>query len=182
MRQTRMEQLRLASGALLAGVLVLLAACGLDPAPDPTSARGRSLSPAGESLSYAQLAPDLPGCMEALSREAGVWHPRRVELMPVQESPGLSVLLVDGRQECVDATESLAFWMETGRWPDAEEERLYIEEFGPGPPEGSDPGRRQAPGMSDRGSASNTADDVSRDDSDPLPPYPDPLVQLRPGG
>lgn len=67
-------------------------------------------------ISAAQVAPALPGCLDALQNpELSITG--QPELLVIDQNEELAVLEVGNRQICVDDRIDLESWLTTGRWP-----------------------------------------------------------------
>ncbi len=152
-------------------------ACGLEPAEPDTMNRTGALT----SLRAEDLDEGLPGCLEALNQDQTAsrrWE--SVELARLTSSPGLGVLVVDGRQICVDNLDEIETWMATGSWPRMEM-RTESEDSGAAlPKDRGDVAHEQVGTFSTDQNANLGRDDDdpherTLDDSNPLPPYPNPM-------
>ncbi len=168
------------TGLILSAGLVQ-AACGIDDVGPQTANRQEALS---TSIPAAQLAEDLPGCLEALSRDDGKirdWNAVRVDT--IAETPDLAVLVVDGRQMCVDRTDELEEWVQTGVWPSIDSDSANAQQ--PIPRDMGDVGHENVGDFTLRQQATRSTggDDDPREksvqDSNPLPPYPNPMAFRR---
>lgn len=168
----------LIAAAVLSSVLVQ-SACGLDGAAPETMERAEALT----SVQSDQLDQGLPGCLEALSNDADAsrrWD--RVQVARLTDAPSLAVLVVDGHQMCVDNLDELETWMETGVWPQIGREGTDPSEALPR--DRGDVAHKQMGNHSLTTRASLGRDDdephrKSVDDSNPLPPYPNPMQRVQ---
>jgi hypothetical protein len=155
------------------------------------------------SIPAADLDHGLPGCLEALRDPDLSLAEGEVELFVVRESRELALLTVGADQICVDDVSALHTWVATGRWPadligatgkgDAEPTTYSGEADGdeiepapsivqpdheppalPGEEENLDDTHLLQPSVDPSG-RDNVSNDPM-DDSNPLPPRPDPLL------
>lgn len=170
-----------AAVTILVGSLLSLGGCmmeGMDQDLDEKSSQA-ALSTherfeESQTVSSEELEPSLPGCLEALTNP-DIPLNGELYLLRISENTKLALLTTKFRQICVDDGDLLQGWLTTGFWPEEEGKKdfkLYSKES-------PDDKASQSEFPEANFGLTHSTTQVSGpvDDSNPLPPYPNPCFR-----